>query len=58
MKATMDAQGCITLKAESAVEAYALSKWTKDYFPQNKLVGSVEEAKERQSYLLIDADYQ
>ena len=27
MKATMDANGMITLKAESSLEAYALKKW-------------------------------
>lgn len=32
MKATLDENGTLTIAAESAVEAYALRRWTPAYF--------------------------
>ncbi len=32
MKATLDASGAITIEPETPTEAYALGKWSEDYF--------------------------
>lgn len=34
MKATIDEKGCLTVQAETPLEAYALKKWSEEYQPQ------------------------
>lgn len=34
MKATIDEKGCLTVQAETPLEAYALKKWMDEFQPQ------------------------
>jgi hypothetical protein len=48
MKATISASGCLVIKAETDLEAYALEQWSKSYRPPS------DEDASFPSILLID----
>jgi len=50
MKAEINARGILTIKPLTELEAYALSKWVKDYFNENRtetllVVHSIKDGK-------------